>query len=399
MTTCSKFRHGITAVDLLAMLVIFGVMLTLFTPVIQMSREQSRSTVCVTSLRMLGLAMHNYHDVYRSLPAMRLGTMAEGDQASVLSNRYCASGLVSMLPFIEQARLFDTAQERNFGPVPWRNAPDTWAVQISLLLCNSDQPNSKTATGNSSYKFNIGTTVVDNHSVWGEPSNGVFTIIGDPAARGRTLGLRHIIDGTSNTVAMSERRIENHRQADDIANVAITVAKANSNDVDTSYEACWKTASDQEGKKYNEGQLVRSGHGPGERWADGRPYFAGLTTIVPPNGPSCLIGEAHGGPGVFTASSRHPGYVNVLICDGSVREVTDEVDRSLWAALGTRGGREDVRDQIAGLREGARLPRILRRFAPKPTTSVLENPPDMSEEDEEKELKQLATENKRAERR
>jgi type II secretory pathway pseudopilin PulG len=393
MSNRHRRRAGMTLVDVVVVIVILALMSTLILPAIQQMREQSRKSSCSHNLRTLGLAMHNYHDVYKCFPPMRLGTMGgEGEQASVLSNRYCMNGLVSLLPFYEQQRVYDRARSRNFGPVPWRNEPDTWAVQISLLLCASDNANPKTATGNSSYKFNLGTTVKDNHSVWGTPSNGVFTVMGDPAARRRSIGMRDIRDGTSNTIAMSERRIENHAEPDDVANVAINVGQANTDEPALAYEACWGTATEHFGKKYNAGQKIRTGHAPGERWADGRPYFAGFTTIIPPNGPSCLVGDAHGGPGVFTASSRHAGFVTVLLCDGSLREVTDDVETRVWMAMGTRAQGEVVREQIGKFREPARLPRLLRRFVPATTATPISNPADMSAQDEEEEITQLATE-------
>ena len=43
-----------------------------------------------------------------------------------------------------------------------------------------------------------------------------------------------------------------------------------------------------------------------------------------------------------TANSYHPGGVNVLLCDGSLRFVTDTVDCDVWCALGTRNGQEQV---------------------------------------------------------
>ncbi len=382
-----------TLVDVLVVILVLALASVMILPALQQAREQARKSSCSHNLRTLGLALHNYHDVHKCFPPMRLGTMGgEGEQASILSNRYCMSALVSLSPYFEQQQVYERARSRNFGPVPWRNDPDTWAVQISLLLCNSDNANPKTATGNSSYKFNLGTTVKGNHSAWGTPSNGVFTVMGDPAARRRSVRIRDITDGTSNTIMMSERRIEGHAAPDDIANVAINVAQVDTDQPEAASNSCWETASAHFGKKYNADQKVRSGHATGERWADGRPYFAGFTTICTPNGPSCLIGDAHGGPGVFTASSRHPGLVTVLLCDGSLREVTDDVETRVWMAMGTRAQSEVIGDQISEFRVPPRVPRLLRRFVPETTATPIGNPADVTAENEKEELAQLATE-------
>jgi prepilin-type processing-associated H-X9-DG protein len=47
----------------------------------------------------------------------------------------------------------------------------------------------------------------------------------------------------------------------------------------------------------------------------------------------------------IAARSRHPGGVNVALCDGSVHFVSETVDRETWRALGSRNGRE-VLDQF-----------------------------------------------------
>ncbi len=386
--THRRVRSGFSIMDLVILLAVAAVALALITPALQSSRQQTRQADCAHNLKMLVLAMHNYHDVYKSFPAMRLGTLkGEGEAASVQSNRYCMSGWVSLSPFLEQQRVYDRARQRNFGPVPWRNEPDTWAVQIPTLLCADDQPNAKTATGNSSYKFCLGTSVEENHSVWGPPHNGAFTVMGDPAARRRPYGLRDIRDGTSNTVAMSERRIAGHQDPQDIANVAIEVPGLAQAALDQAYKACWQVTD--EGQTYKAGQKVMPGHGPGERWADGRPYFAGFTTVLAPNGPSCMSGSAHGGPGIFTASSRHPNQVNAAMCDGRAIAVSNTIDLKVWQALGTRAGAEPI---DADLRPAPSISAFWQRFLPKKETTYLNNPADMTPEDEAAELKQLATE-------
>ena len=79
---------------------------------------------------------------------------------------------------------------------------------------------------------------------------------------------------------------------------------------------------------------------PGERWADGRPYYAGFNTIIEPNGPSCAEDNHDFYSGVYTATSYHTEHVNVLIADGSVRRIRDQIDFKIWWALGTRAGDE-----------------------------------------------------------
>ncbi len=391
-------RSAYTLLDMIFVMICVLLLAALVFPALQASQEMSRQSDCAMNLKMLGLACHNYHDVYKAFPAMRLGTYrGEGEVANQTSNRYCMSGLVCITPFLEQAAVFDRARQRNYGPVPWRHEPDTWAVQIPVFVCPSDQLMLSGPTGNASYKFSMGTTVIDNHLPRPGHGNGAAAILGDPRRhRSGTLDIADFLDGTSNTLLMSERRIGNRQTPDDIANVAINVAAAKSDDPEVAYDACWATADAHEGRQYNDGQEIRSGSRPGERWADGRPYFAGFTSIMTPNTASCLVEEAHGGSGVFTASSRHPDAVQVLMADGSVWKVDDGIQRDIWWALGTRNGREQEAQaqSITSPPERSRLLSFLRGERDL-NAQPLQDPRPLSDEEEQAEQAQLDKEEKK----
>ena len=150
---------------------------------------------------------------------------------------------------------------------------------------------------------------------------------------------------------MSERRIGNRRTDLDFANVTYDGFVIQTNDELLVKQNCLRTSSNVAnfvGKEYLPGSNIIGGAGrpvqsrPGERWADGRPYYAGFNTIISPNGPSCAQAEGDWFPGVYTATSRHPGIVMVLMGDGSARKMPNEVDFTVWLALGTRDGNENV---------------------------------------------------------
>ena len=67
--------------------------------------------------------------------------------------------------------------------------------------------------------------------------------------------------------------------------------------------------------------------------------------LLTPNQPSCES-QGAGRPGrsveIFTANSAHPGGVYLLLVDGSVRFISDEIDPNIWTALGTRDGQEEI---------------------------------------------------------
>ena len=74
----------------------------------------------------------------------------------------------------------------------------------------------------------------------------------------------------------------------------------------------------------------------GAIWASGQPACTRYLHIMPPNTYSCRQGLQIG----HVASSRHPGIVNVLFCDGSVKAIKSSVNLAVWWALGTRAGGE-----------------------------------------------------------
>jgi prepilin-type processing-associated H-X9-DG protein len=99
----------------------------------------------------------------------------------------------------------------------------------------------------------------------------------------------------------------------------------------------------------------------GYRWGDGAAFFAGFSTALPPNKASCFTAAAsHWDPGFFTATSRHVGGVQVLMADGAVRFISENIDAGnqsaappaegggglspygVWGALGTKTGAETV---------------------------------------------------------
>ncbi len=231
-------------------------------------------------------------------------------------------------------------------------------VRIPTLMCPSDEEMISAPFSNSSYKFCLGTTVwrTDNEwgGVWGPAPNGAYESLGNPDARKKCTRLRDIRDGTSNTVGMAERRIGRRDVGPaaraDIGNVSEYQYPGDDATVAEHYNACWLNVVEYNGKKYNDtgvnvlGYDVNGGIArAGERWADGRAYFGTFQTIMPPNTGSCTLpGGGDWERGVYTASSRHPNIVLVMMMDGSVRAIKNDIDLRTWQGLGTRSGGETL---------------------------------------------------------
>jgi prepilin-type N-terminal cleavage/methylation domain-containing protein len=358
MFASSRRRAGFTLVELLVVIAIIGILVALLLPAVQAAREAARRMQCSNRLKQLGLANHNYHDVHKYLPPYHHGTgkmqWSDADTDADTTSRYNLSGVVAMLPYYEGQQIFYRAVSNNFGPVPWRTYRNVWRVRIPMLVCPSDEE-LRSNFGNRSYMFCVGTTVHNNqkHGRGLTAPNGCYVGIGIPVARCRNTRMRDIRDGTSYTIAMSERRIGNigpgANMEADIGNVSVYAYPGDNATVMQHFEACFMNASLENGKKYNPTNVQILGYTsntgiarPGTRWADGRPYFNAFCTILGPNGPSCSQAAADSAKGVYTASSRHPSIVIGLMADGAVRSFKDDINAKTWQALGTRAGGEEL---------------------------------------------------------
>jgi prepilin-type N-terminal cleavage/methylation domain-containing protein/prepilin-type processing-associated H-X9-DG protein len=366
-------KFGFTLVELLVVIAIIGVLVALLLPAVQAAREAARRIQCGNNLKQFGLALHNYHDTYQAFPPRRGGTDGYGIVGA--SDRFDGnydrkSAFIFLLAFLEQQPLADQVAAGNVvntngrlippgGPAGWYNNANwtPWRAQISVVLCPSDKPLLvPSQQAKHSYAFSIGDSVgaLSGDHRWNVPNS---------LTRGMFAGSRQckrfadITDGTSNTIAMSERVWANYAgtptgNGRDVR----TAAATNVPDVLTNPGACYAMAT---GNRFI-GVPVKGRFG--DMWADGQAERVGFTTILPPNAPSCVADNAGGADsqgGVLNAASYHPGGVQALLADGSVRFISETIDTGrtdlppvvdgasrygVWGALGSISGGEPIRD-------------------------------------------------------
>src|ERR1041384_5348025 len=97
----SRHRHAFTLVELLVVIAIIGILVALLLPAVQAAREAARRMQCSNNLKQYGLALHNYHDVYKSFPIGGIGGWAA-------DHYYKLSWQARVIPFIEQAGIFSS---------------------------------------------------------------------------------------------------------------------------------------------------------------------------------------------------------------------------------------------------------------------------------------------------
>ncbi|MBC7351906.1 MAG: DUF1559 domain-containing protein [Thermogutta sp.] len=350
--SCCRGR-GFTLVELLVVIAIIGILIALLLPAVQAAREAARRSQCTNNLKQLGLALHNYHDVHNRFVPLKAGTTGASPWDDNNNGQLC--GLIPLTPFLEQRALWDAitaggtldngTPTKPFGPAAWRTDYWPFRQQVPTLLCPSDPAYGKKSSGEqgfNNYHFNVGDHI--NRNAYDRPNRGPF-------AHFYWASFSDITDGSSNTFGMIERSIYTKTGAirgDGVANLA---------GIDQNPTLCLATKG-QNGM-YASGYTLHSEKVVGRRWADGRPYWNGVTTVLPPNSPSCL-GTANSWEwGIFSPSSYHPGGVNALLMDGSVRFISETIDTGnlaapqpgngggpspygVWGALGSMAGGEPV---------------------------------------------------------
>lgn len=308
-----RHRSAFTLVELLVVIAIIGILVALLLPAVQAAREAGRRTQCLNNLKQIGLAVHNYHDVHQVFPFGQGGT----------GNRYSALSL--LLPFMEQNNLhsqidFTQPPAAAINDVPRR-------MEVPMFRCPSDLRNPLPATGGATnYMANKGSGIVWQLATGPNANlpnpNGVFFMTS-------AIRFADVLDGTSNTAAFSERVLADGSNGivSPLADVFFHPGAPNTPD-----EA--KTLCDALDITNLANQFPLFMGAP---WMDGQHTYLHATT---PNSRSCgffTILRA-----VMPPSSRHPGGVNVLLCDGSVRFAASTVDLATWRAVGSRDGGEVV---------------------------------------------------------
>ncbi|MCS7237757.1 MAG: DUF1559 domain-containing protein [Thermoguttaceae bacterium] len=349
------FRIGFTLVELLVVIAIIGILVALLLPAVNSAREAARRSQCTNNLKQLGLALHLYHDVYQVFPARSAGT-----QSGPVNNGGLLSGLVALLPYLEQKPLYDriAAGDPAQGIPPWGPGTESswsvWDVSPAIVRCPSDdgkRDGGETRIHN--YCFSVGDSYQDLNDSSRDAIRGLFGhLVWYSAA--------HVTDGLSNTTAMSEHLRQGHgsftaaaRSIDHRRGTAIVQGLSSGNlPPNVAF-----TVTD--GKYFLAG--VTGNYRFGSRWVRGAPMQAAFNTILPPNGPCVFEVDPTGGWDycLLPPSSNHPGGANVLFADGSVRFISDTIDTGnlgvvqgkgykgpsnygVWGALGSRGGGEGV---------------------------------------------------------
>ncbi|WP_165074620.1 DUF1559 domain-containing protein [Paludisphaera rhizosphaerae] len=280
--------RGFTLIELLVVIAIIAVLIALLLPAVQAAREAARRISCVNNLKQIGLAFHGYHDAHTKLP-----------MGYVFATNYSRGGFgwgAMILPGVEQRALFDSA---NYSLPLWNGVNSTTATTpISFYLCPSDE------TSPGKFLERDGFRYADSSYV---ASFGPGSMDADPTdrrglfQRNTVVSFSDVTDGLSQTLAASER----HN-----GTFAVEIGSHDHFDAETVWIGAVKEEPDDD---HAHTTLFQSSHVPNSRDMNDQ-----------------------------DAACRHPGGINMLFGDGSVRFLKASINLSIYQALSSRAGGEVV---------------------------------------------------------
>jgi prepilin-type N-terminal cleavage/methylation domain-containing protein len=330
-------RPGFTLIELLVVIAIIGVLVGLLLPAVQQAREAARRSQCSNNLKQFGLALHNYHEVYSMFPRASFPSVWDTPpQFRALSTH------TMLLPYVDQAAVYN---QIDFN-LHFLQGPNYFLSSsvVPVFLCPSDsgwhygfsagKPDISSAGNN--YMVSAGPSLYYMLPVGGSGSGsgiaaaeqiGMFNIR-------RNIATRDVTDGTSNAIAASEGLIGDNtpvaRSAGDMV-------------INTSFPPGMPNtfATVTQLNLYGDACRAAPAHHshPHREWMSGQPAQTIFNTLNNPNSfnPDCHECDScwwYDSRGVWTARSRHPGGVHILLGDGAARFVSENINNDVWQQLG-----------------------------------------------------------------
>jgi len=311
--------RGFTLIELLVVIAIIAVLIALLLPAVQQAREAARRSTCKNNLKQLGLALHNYHDVYQVFP---IGAMYHYNKP--------ANWRFALLPYLDQANVFNQIKPNNTVTF-WKGAGGVYdgdtlifkdKVITPIYQCPSSSLDpiayangpSNSGQGSQAHQY-VGVMGAYPDPVASRTASSSYQVQYESYATDNGIlllqeckAIRDVTDGTSNTFIIGEQS-GNQR-----------------NPKRAIYTSGWSGSV----YRYTVDEMIKQGGNMNN-------FAAGLTSIYHRPNPTSTGVEANQDHDWNTPlSSFHAGGVHVLLADGAVRFLSDSTNLQLIQQLAVR---------------------------------------------------------------